>query len=94
MAIVCAKVNLILNQTEQFLIQLEEGNVTLELCSMLKDEKRVGRLLSLHESHFKIHNPEKDYPLQLLKNLTEMRLAEFGKFEEALAEIKDLQVSE
>ena len=86
--------DLILNQTEQFLIQLEEGNVTLELCSMLKDEKRVGRLLSLHESHFKIHNSEKDYPFRPLENLIEMRLAEFGKFEEALAEIKDLQVSE
>ena len=35
----------------QFQIELDEGNVTLDICLMLKDEARVERLITLYECY-------------------------------------------
>ena len=85
---VIQKADLILDQTKQFMINLDEGNLTLEMCvKMLKDETRVTRLLILYECHHDNSNSGKAFDSKHFKTLIKIRLAEMDEYHKVAADV-------
>ena len=84
---VVQKADLILNQTEQFMIDLDEGNLTLEMCAVFKDVSRVARLLNLYECHHDIRYNGGRFSINRYKTLVKTRLAEMEEYYHAGADL-------
>ena len=70
------------------MVDLENGDVSLEVCVMLKDDLRVERLLSLYECHQEVFSPGLVGNSKLLKTLVAIRMAEVDEYHQAAEDLK------
>jgi hypothetical protein len=63
------------------MVDLEAGDVSLEDCTMLKDDdSRVDRLLSLYECHQEVFVPGSAVNSKQIKTLISIRTREIDEF--------------
>jgi hypothetical protein len=75
------------------MIDLEAGEVSLETCTMLKEDSRVDRLLSLYECHQEVFSPGSATDSKMLKTLVNIRTSEMDEYLKAEQDLTNFMLN-
>ena len=84
---ICKKVHQILEEVDRFTIDLYQGRLTLQVCSMLKDQSMAERLISLHETLSEVRKTKQAIDKSDLKILIGLRIEETDSFHRAAEDV-------
>ena len=87
---VVRKVKVILQEVDQFSIKLLEGSVTLDQLAMLREEGRIERLVTLHESLAEFRKPTLE--TRELKTAVVLRIEELEAYHRAAEDVKNFKL--